>query len=147
MIIGSTSLALGMDIPQDEIYEKGFIIEKQRPYNLYIQKVLDQIERKVMSELNWPRDRIIELPVLYKAGHNIWSNPINSVYLNGSIVTGETYLPEIVREDIEQKFYDLGLGVYFLSDKVYQDRYGNIHCSSNTKKVPLVKDYSEIVFK
>lgn len=147
MIIGSTSLALDMDITQDEIYEKGFIIEKQRPYNLYIQKALDQIKSKVMRELNWPRNRIVELPVLYKAGHNIWSNPINSVYLNGSIVTGETYLPEVVREEIEQKFYDLGLDVYFLSDKVYQDRYGNVHCSSNTKKVPLVKDYSEIVFK
>lgn len=151
LIIGGTQLALDMRLEFSELFKssetgKHFSLSGDREYNLRIQRILNSIKEDVISKTGWDRSKIIELPVLYHQGHNIWSNPINSVYINGTIITGETYLPPAVRADITSKFRSIGLDTVYVTDKVYQDRYGNIHCSSNTKKIPLVSDYSNLVY-
>jgi hypothetical protein len=151
MIIGSTERGLNMNFEFSESFlssETGLLFnkEKDRIYNLKIQKILSDIKIKTIKETGFSKDHIIELPVLYKSGHNIWSNPINSVFINGTIITGETYLPTLIRKCIEDEFLNIGLQTKFVPDKVYQDRYGNIHCSSNTQKLPLFKDYSHLVY-
>ena len=110
--------------------------------NKKVQKILNRIREKIIKEIGFDRDSILELPLLIKNGLSIWSNPINSVFLNGSVLFGKTYMPSIVRNHISDQLSSIGLESIFLTDKVYHDNLGNLHCSSNTRKKPLLSDFS-----
>ncbi len=98
--------------------------------------------------LGVPADRIVGLPVLFApvevdassgrpGAHNLWSNPVNSVFLNGNLLVGSAHMPAPVKAEITKRMKDLGVReVGFVNDQVYQDRWGNVHCSSNTLKEP-----------
>jgi protein-arginine deiminase len=79
---------------------------------------------------------IIPLPVLFKSGHNAWSNPVNSVHINGTLLLGKTYMQEGLQEELKRVLGKEGMQTKFLDDKVYQDNLGNVHCSSNTLRLP-----------
>ena len=103
--------------------------------------------------LGFSSERTLFLPVLFNpvevdsssarpGAHNRWSNPVNSVFVNGSLVTGGAYVPEAVRADLRKKLQGAGVrDVYFVDDRVYQDRWGNVHCSSNTCREPLFDEF------
>ncbi|MEB3197732.1 MAG: protein-arginine deiminase family protein [Candidatus Sericytochromatia bacterium] len=99
--------------------------------------------RGLLTELNLSEDQVVRLPVSYEGGHNVWSNPVNSIYLNGVAVTGAHRVPERIAEDIAASLKQAGArSVQFVDDHRYQDNYGNVHCATNTHRAPLVKDFA-----
>ena len=93
--------------------------------------------RGLLAELNLSEDQVVKLPISYEGGHNIWSNPVNSVYLNGKVLTGDRHVPPAVARDIESKLLAAGAEeVRFVDDERYQDNYGNVHCATNTLREP-----------
>jgi len=108
------------------------------PYNKGIQAKIDATLADVRGKLSLSSDQIVELPVFFEEGHNIWSNPVNGVYLNGTALLGGTYMPDDVRNTITRKFSAVGVRTRFADDAVYQDNLGNVHCASNTLRTPVV---------
>ena len=126
------------------------------PYNKTIQNKLDKMllggiyiikgqkvdYPGVLNFLGLDKKCVIGLPVLYSKGHPDWSSPVNSVYLNGTIVAGNAYTTPEIRRAIEECFSPLEMNVFWVDDKVYQDFSGNVHCATNTTKFPLVKTFN-----
>ncbi len=65
----------------------------------------------IRALLGVPAERFVSLPVLYAAvqvdassnlpgAHNKWSNPVNSVFLNGNVLLGGAHMPAAVKTDI-----------------------------------------------
>ena len=124
-------------------------------YNSDLQTRLDATVAAAIVALNLEPAQVIELPVAFRAGDlgalNIWSNPVNSVYLNGLLITGDT------DETNPNKLIPLapalkGLmntavagaavtDLRFLDDAPYQIRWGNVHCATNTLRIPLVDGF------
>ncbi len=91
----------------------------------------------LLAQLGLSEDQVVKLPVSYDGGHNIWSNPVNSVYLNGIALTGDRHVPAAVAREIEARLLKAGAAeVRFVDDERYQDNYGNVHCATNTLKEP-----------
>lgn len=82
-------------------------------------------------------DRIVRLPVLYSVGQSLWSNPVNSVYVNGVVIAGKTNMPLAVHRDLEQKWKRHNAQVFWIDDSMYQANYGNVHCATNTRRTPF----------
>lgn len=98
----------------------------------------------LLQQLNLRSDQVVHLPVGYQEGHNLWSNPINSIYLNGTVVTGQHRLPPGLAGEIEQRLLEAGAEeVRFVDDERYQENYGNVHCATNTLRQPLWADLSQ----
>ncbi|MEB3330161.1 MAG: protein-arginine deiminase family protein [Candidatus Sericytochromatia bacterium] len=99
--------------------------------------------RGLRAELGLADDQIVRLPVSYEGGHNVWSNPVNSVWLNGTVVTGHHRVPGAVAADIASQLRAAGArSVSFIDDAPYQDNSGNVHCATNTRRAPLVGDFA-----
>ena len=97
----------------------------------------------LLAQLGLSEAQVVRLPVSYEGGHNIWSNPVNSIYLNGIAVTGDRHVPPAVASEIEAQLRSAGAReVRFADDQRYQDNYGNVHCATNTLKEPVVADFS-----
>jgi hypothetical protein len=102
----------------------------------------------IRALLGVPADRFVPLPVLFSpvqvdaasnrpGAHNTWSNPVNSVFLNGHVLLGGAHMPAAIKAEIARRLKAAGVReVAFVNDQVYQDRWGNVHCSSNTLKQP-----------
>jgi protein-arginine deiminase len=102
--------------------------------------------RGLRAELGLADDQIVRLPVSYEGGHNVWSNPVNSIWLNGTVVTGRHRVPEAVAADIETQLQGAGArSVRFVDDAAYQDNMGNVHCATNTRRTPLVDDFARLL--
>jgi len=96
----------------------------------------------LLAQLGIQEEQVVRLPVSYQDGHNIWSNPVNSLYLNGTVLTGDGHVPPAVAQEIEARLLAAGSDrVALVDDRVYQDRYGNVHCATNTLKEPVVSDF------
>lgn len=92
----------------------------------------------LLAQLNLAEDQVVRLRI-HGGGHNLWSNPVNSVYLNGIAVTGDR-LRAGSRGPRDRGPALLHAGareVRFVDDQRYQDNYGNVHCATNTLKIPL----------
>ena len=97
----------------------------------------------LLTQLGLSEEQVVRLPVSYEGGHNVWSNPVNSIYLNGIAVTGDRHVPPAVAQEIEAQLLAAGAQqVRFADDQRYQDNYGNVHCATNTLKQPVVQDFS-----
>lgn len=91
----------------------------------------------LLAQLGLSEDQVVRLPVSYAGGHNVWSNPVNSIYLNGIAVTGDSHVPPAVAAEIESRLLAAGAReVRFVDDHRYQDNYGNVHCATNSMKHP-----------
>lgn len=108
------------------------------PYNQAIQRNVDATVARMREAIGMQPADVVELPVLYEEGHNVWSNPVNGVHLNGTAVLGETGMPSGVRAAIAGAFSRIGLQTRFIDDRGYQDNLGNVHCATNTVRVPPV---------
>ena len=91
----------------------------------------------LLTQLGLTEDQVVRLPVSYDGGHNVWSNPVNSLHLNGLVVTGDSHVPPAVAGNIRSQLLAAGArDVRFVDDEVYQDRCGNVHCATNTLRLP-----------
>jgi hypothetical protein len=101
----------------------------------------------LLALLGWDQSRVIRLPVAFRvpaggqAGGDpidavpIWSNPINAVYLNGTVICGSADMPEAVRQTCRERFLAAGAkDVVFIDDFTYHRRSGNVHCATNARR-------------
>jgi protein-arginine deiminase len=88
---------------------------------------------------------VVELPLFYTDGHNDWSNPINGLYIGGYFVAGETDIYQPEREVTENRIEALGMQVTWVDDTVYQKNLGNVHCATNTTRVPVVPQFAAAI--
>ena len=103
-----------------------------------------QVSRGLLAELALPASQIVRLPVSYVGGHNVWSNPVNSIFVNGVVVTGNSKVPSNVATEIEASLRAAGAtSVKFVNDSRYQENLGNVHCATNTLKLPVVADFTK----
>lgn len=110
-------------------------------YNRNIQSEIDRTKAVIREKLGISDEDMIDLPVYYESGHNIWSNPVNSIHINGTVIFGNTYLPQMIRDDLVDKIQSLSLNSAFVDDRRYQVNNGNVHCATNTKKVPHLPNW------
>ncbi|WP_416666051.1 protein-arginine deiminase family protein [Egbenema bharatensis] len=112
------------------------------------QERLDPILEKAKQDFHLTGDRIIQLPLLYsdvREAYGLWSNSVNSIYVNGTVIAGDPLAPPIEGQDsiqrtIQQQFDTVQIPVQFVDDWSYQENKGNVHCATNTRKEPVVAD-------
>ncbi len=97
------------------------------------------VRGQLRSEFGLSDDRIVALPVVFDLeGRAIWSNPVNSLWVNGVVVVGDPVVgrggENPVRSAVSARLGALGLGVEFIDDGYYQLRSGNVHCATNTRR-------------
>lgn len=124
-------------------------------YNSDLQARLDATVADAIAALGLAPSQVIELPLAFRAGElgalNLWSNPVNSVYLNGIVITGDTdetdpdmltpltpALKDLLTTALAGAAVD---GLRFLDDAPYQIRWGNVHCATNTLRIPIVDGF------
>jgi protein-arginine deiminase len=101
----------------------------------------------LLVQLGWDESRVIRLPVAFRvpAGNPatddptdavpIWSNPVNAVFLNGTVLCGSADMPEAVRQTCRERFLAAGATtVVFIDDSTYHRRSGNVHCATNARR-------------
>lgn len=98
------------------------------------------------QELGLSDAQIVKLPLCFGYGGVAeWSNPVNSVYLNGTQALGNTdsyyganQLASTAHgKAIAHKLQALGIKPKWVDDRAYQPNHGNVHCGTNTKRTPL----------
>jgi len=72
----------------------------------------------------------------------IWSNPVNSVYVNGTFMMGKTDTPAAIKTDIEKKLNAIGVEAAWVDDSEYDVGMGNVHCATNTKRTPVCPGFT-----
>jgi hypothetical protein len=102
----------------------------------------------LLGLLGWEESRVVRFPVVFRVPAKpaddaddpsdavpIWSNPINAVCLNGTVVCGSADMPETVREVCRERFLAAGAkDVVFIDDAAYHSRSGNVHCATNVRR-------------
>jgi protein-arginine deiminase len=102
----------------------------------------------LLGLLGWDHDRVVRVPLAFRvpatgldaAGNPtdavpIWSNPVNAVFLNGTVICGAADMPAAVRDVCRQRFHAAGAReVVFIDDAPYHRRGGNVHCATNTSR-------------
>lgn len=80
------------------------------------------------------------LPLLYDAGEHgatgRWSNPVNSVVINKTLLYGRTGVPKAAHEFIKKTVRESSMLPLGVEDSAYQPRLGNVHCATNSKRNP-----------
>jgi hypothetical protein len=95
--------------------------------------------------LGWDERRVIRLPVAFRVPAKpggeptdavpIWSNPVNAVFLGGTVVCGSADMPAAVQEVCRERFLAAGAkDVVFIDDSPYHRRSGNVHCATNVRR-------------
>ena len=99
----------------------------------------------LLALLGWDRTRIVRLPLAFRVPADglgadgsvtgataLWSNPVNALSVNGTVICGSCDMPEPVRQVCQDRFRAAGAGdVVFLDDAPYHRRSGNVHCATN----------------
>lgn len=115
--------------------------------NQQIQKYIDEDIALAKTELGLTADDIIQIATFFNgSGTNYapnWSNPVNSVYVNGTFMIGKTDTPAQIKTDIEKKLNAIGVNVAWVDDGEYNAGMGNVHCGTNTKKTPICKRFTD----
>jgi protein-arginine deiminase len=120
------------------------------PYNKGIEAKIQKTIATAKRELGLTDAQIIKLPLYFAHGGVAeWSNPVNSVYLNGTQALGNTDnyygVNQVAKTSygkaIAKEFQDLGIAVKWVDDRAYQPNHGNVHCGTNTKRTPLVDGF------
>lgn len=106
-------------------------------------------ENGLLSLLGWDRERVVRLPVAFEPppgdlpetsltdATSLWSNPVNMLFVNGTVICGDAGMPAAVREACRAGFLAAGAErVDFLNDDCYQRMKGNVHCATNSRREP-----------
>jgi protein-arginine deiminase len=121
-------------------------------YNKDINSKLEEGIAIAKRELGVNNLEVIRLPQTYsQGGTNDWTSPVNSVYLNGVIAIGNTngHGPANTLSStpqgkmIQEKLEKAGYSVRWVNDIGYQPNHGNVHCGTNTRKIPLYDRFWE----
>ncbi len=100
----------------------------------------------LLGLLGWDPARVVRLPVAFVANDSdqqqhvtnaeaIWSNPLNVLLVNGTVVCGSAEMPKTVMDVCRERFLAAGAKhVVFLDDHCYHRAKGNVHCSTNTRR-------------
>jgi protein-arginine deiminase len=111
-----------------------------------IQRILAQdIIQKARREFGIQPDHIVALPAVMTSARNattLWSNSVNSVFINGTLVVGDPHGPlqngvDAIAQELHQILDKTGVRLAFVDDSPYQINSGNVHCATNTKRQPL----------
>ena len=97
--------------------------------------------------LLWAAPAIVHLP-LYFDGSGMdwgarWTDPVNSIFVNGTFIIGQTDVPAAIKTDIERRFSALGIAVAWVDDANYHMGGGNVHCGTNTAKTPVCSNFAQ----
>jgi hypothetical protein len=66
---------------------------------------------------------------------SLWSNPVNALVVNGTVICGSAGMPSGVQEICRERFLAAGADrVEFIDDGVYQKNHGNVHCATNARR-------------
>lgn len=141
--LGAGDLEIGY--PPFPVYEALNYVEVNRQLQ---QQRLNPILEKAKQDFHLTDDRIIQLPILYsdtQEAYGLWSNPVNSIYINGTVIAGDPLSPPIegqdyVQQTIQQQFNSIHIPVQFIDDWSYQENKGNVHCATNARKQPVVSN-------
>jgi hypothetical protein len=128
MIVPSPSLA-------NDILKTGYDANQQKA-----QGYIDDVVATAKTELGITDADIVRLP-LYFEGSGLdfssrWTDPVNSIFVNGTFVIGNTDVPAAIKTSIESIFSALGIEVAWVDDGNYQRGGGNVHCGTNVAKTP-----------
>lgn len=115
--------------------------------NKQIQTYIDDAIALAKSELGLADDDILQLPTFFNGNGtdygSSWSSPVNSVYVNGTLIIGNTDTPAEVRADIERKLGTIGVQAAWVDDSEYHAGAGNVHCGTNTTKTPICAQFTD----
>jgi protein-arginine deiminase len=92
--------------------------------------------------------RVVRLPVAFDVppaglladggvtdASSLWSNPVNALVVNGTVICGSAGMPAAVRDVCRERFLAAGATrVEFIDDAVYQKNHGNVHCATNARR-------------
>jgi hypothetical protein len=115
--------------------------------NQQIQRILDSDIAFLKSELGITDDDVIPLPVLFGGTGfdfvSVWSNPVNAVYVNGTLMVGATDTPVAIKADIEKRLNAIGVRVAWVDDSEYAPSWGYVHSATNTRRTPLCVNFAD----
>jgi protein-arginine deiminase len=102
----------------------------------------------LLGLLGLEREQVIRLPCAFDVpaeglladgsvtnASSVWSNPVNALVINGTVICGDAAMPDRVREVCRERFLAAGADrVEFIDDSVYQKNHGNVHCATNARR-------------
>jgi protein-arginine deiminase len=103
----------------------------------------------LLALLGWDASRVVRLPVAFDVPESglladggvtgasaVWSDPVNALVVNGTVICGSAGMPQRVREICRERFLAAGAErVEFIDDGVYQKNHGNVHCATNARRM------------
>jgi len=135
MIVASPAAA-------NDVLKTGYDADQQR-----VQGYLDESVATLKRELGITDADIVSLPLYFDgSGQDFasrWSDPVNSIFVNGTFVIGQTDTPAAIKTAIESKLSTLGIDVAWVDDASYQSGGGNVHCGTNAVKTPPCADFTD----
>ena len=117
----------------------------QRPWSEHdakAQAVMDKNVATMQQAVGLDATQIINLPIRFTPeGAALWSNPVNSLVLNGlqkkgTLVIGNTDMPKVVVQEMLTLLATTELELVFVDDSPYQKNSGNVHCATNSLRMP-----------
>jgi hypothetical protein len=115
--------------------------------NKQIQQYIDETIAIAKTELGLSDSDILLFPTFFEGGGSDWvpkwSSPSNAVYVNGTLIIGDTSTPAAVKSDIEQKLSAIGVKTAWVDDSEYNAGGGNVHCGTNTAKTPVCAQFTD----
>ena len=101
----------------------------------------------LLDLLGLDESRVVRLPVAFDVpaagllndgvtnASSLWSNPVNALVVNGTVICGSAGMPSGVQEICRERFLVAGADrVEFIDDGVYQKNHGNVHCATNARR-------------
>jgi protein-arginine deiminase len=115
--------------------------------NQQIQRYIDDDIALAKAELGLGDDDIIRFPALFSGGGteyaSTWANPVNAVYVNGTLMIGATNTPAAAKADIEKKLGAIGVQAAWVDDSEYDPYGGNVHAAINAARTPLCRNFTD----
>jgi protein-arginine deiminase len=126
----------------NEVLKTGYDADQQK-----IQGYLDEAVATMKKEIGIADADIIPLPVYYDgSGLDFaarWSDPVNSIFINGSFLMGQTDTPAAIKTSVESKLAAVGVEPVWVDDSNYHPGGGNVHCGTNVAKTPPCPDFAQ----
>jgi len=102
----------------------------------------------LLGLLGLDASRVVRLPVAFDVppeglladggvtnASSIWSNPVNALVVNGTVICGSAGMSVAVRDTCRERLVAAGAtGVEFVDDACYQRHHGNVHCATNARR-------------
>lgn len=115
--------------------------------NQQVQRSIDSEIAVLKAALGLGDEDIIPMATQFADAYGgyfpVWSNPVNAVYLNGTLMVGATGTPAAVRTDIEKRMNAIDIRVAWVDDSEYAESLGNVHSASNTSRTPLCANFTD----